>query len=230
VSEFVKLREFVREFRAWQRQMNNVAFRSLLSKLEEVERSTPRKGGIEMGQNWWVFKDGRTNPGKYHRTGGDGLLVGTVEILREGDVDASGHDAVEFQKVTPTHLDYLLGQKVLADSPGWREALWGPSGEWLGPHGVLFAWEGEYPADLMDDVFARLEAVRSGPPLGRVAEAVQPIGASELPGMESNAPAPAPARKPDEVQPETQFDPRDKDKDGVVSKQERKDAKHSDGH
>jgi hypothetical protein len=233
-NELLKLREFATAFREWQREMNNVSFRALLAKLGEAERAAPilittyQKREVVMGQNWWIFKDGRTCPGKYHRTGGDGLLVGTVEILREGDVDKSGHDAVEFQKVTPTHLDYLLAERILSDSPGWREALWGPNGEWMGPHGVLYVWEDEHPADVIDNIFAAFEAVRTGPPIGKSPETVQVLGAPEpaLPsgGNVVGSPATKPSA-PDSADAGA-FDPRDKNKDGVVDKHERKDARH----
>src|SRR6185436_11778114 len=96
----------------------------------------------------WIFKDKRTNPGRIHRIGGDGNPVAVVEILREGDVDASGHDQVEFQKVTPTHLP-----------PDWQDTKkhWGPNGEWLGAHGILFIYEDEYPERDPHEIFAEYE-------------------------------------------------------------------------
>jgi len=150
-----------------------------------------------------------------------------VEILREGDVDQAGGGAVQFEKVTPTHLDFLLGQKILANTEGWQESLWGPNGEWLGPHGILFVWEGEYPDDLVDDLFAKLEAVRSGPPLKSTPEVVQPIGDPVAPVLPGNAGLPAdPDPGAPRPEPAAPRDPRDKDGDGKVSKQERREGKH----
>jgi hypothetical protein len=193
--------------------------------------TTFSKGGndlmSEVKQAWWVFMDKRTNPGRYHRQLADGNYVGSVEIIRAGDTDAPElGNKVELLKVTPVHLDPVLGAKILTDiqtggnlSSSWREGLWGPNGEWMGQRGILFVWEGEYPSDKVDDIFAALMKVQTdGPPAGRVPNVTQEV--EDVSGMGNVGGGPAPTAPRPQPAPSASRQA-DTDRSGKVSAEER---------
>ena len=131
-----------------------------------------------MKQNIWIYELGRTDPGKIHHLTGDGNITAVVEILREGDTDS--REGVQFKKVTPMHLG--------TDQSNWK---FGPNGEWLGPHGILFVYEDEYEDP--HGMFARLEAIRQAGP--QPTAITQPLDAGGAPAPGGNAEPVQPAAK-----------------------------------
>ena len=153
----------------------------------------------------FVFKERRTSPGFLHRTKGDGNVVASIHLLRESDVD--GHDGVELQKVEPTRL---------TPEERTRAKKWGPNGEWLGLHGILYILQDDYPGEDPHEVFRAYEAVRSaGPPPGG-GEVTQAVPVSE--GNDPGKTAPLPEQKP----PGQEFDEADLDHDHTVTKKEQR--------
>lgn len=135
----------------------------------------------------WVFINRRTCPGRIHRFNppidlfdADGKKIGerrdaiaVVEILGDETVDVSGEGIVH-RKVEVSHLDSTVA----------TDALWGPSGEWLGARGILFLYEdecgGEPGKSEPHDIFLAYETIRSTPPTIPVTQEVDaggnPIG------------------------------------------------------
>ncbi len=142
----------------------------------------------------WVYKDGRTNPGTVHRFTSAGQPNAVViHVLREQSVDADhkGGDAVEDVVMTAppnskavTHLP-----------PNWRnEVWWGPDNEYMGPGGLLYVYDEEYPDPHAE--LALAETSRTGHK--STPEAVQPV---EPVTPESNQPPGPPEKAKPEPEP-----------------------------
>lgn len=120
----------------------------------------------------WTFKDKRTNPTIIHRftLGGEPNAV-EIHIMRDGSTDAVKGGA----SIDVVALSAPPGSPCITHLPkGWREAVWwGPNDEYIGPRGLLYVEEAEYPdphAELAAAETARIPPVKPPEPVADVSK------------------------------------------------------------
>jgi len=146
-------------------------------------------------QSIWVFKDRRTNPAIVHRftlTGEPNAVE--IHILRDQTVDSVAKDAVEVVPVSAPP-----GSPCLVHLPkDWRNQVWwGPNDEYIGPRGLFYVEEGEYPnphAELAAAETSRIPPVKAPEPVVDVSKEAPVVSEQNADVQESPPPVTA---KPD---------------------------------
>lgn len=151
----------------------------------------------------WVFYDRRTNPTTIHRYAENGEPSAVeIQVMKQPDTDGGTETRVESVCKTGAGNTPALTHLPL----DWETADWS-NNTW--PHGILWVGLNEY-----EDPHGTLAAAENKRQAAQANANPPPV---EVSVDEDTASLPE--------QTEQTFDPADKDKDGVVSKSERKQHK-----